>query len=186
MIRRDFLAIAGGGALAVAAPTASGQSPQMGPMEQDAYRPVRLVARPGASPSMTAGKRDAVENRIGCQCGCTLSVYTCRTTDFSCQVSPAMHRDVVALVEGGYSSQEIIDAFAGVYGEKVLLAPPRRGFNLVGYVMPFAVMLGGLVLAASVVRRMRARPAPQNTGPAPSDATPEELARLAAAMRDDS
>jgi len=186
VIRRDFLAITGGGTLAIAAATASGQSPQMGPMEQDAYRPVRLPARPGARPAMNAEERNALENRIGCQCGCTLSVYICRTTDFSCDVSPAMHRDVVALVEGGHSAQEIIDAFSGVYGERVLLAPPRRGFNLVGYVLPFAVMLGGLVLVASVVRRMSAKPSAAAGGTTPSDATPEELARLAAAMRDDS
>lgn len=134
---------------------------------------------------MTAEERDALENRIGCQCSCTLSVYICRTTDFTCPVSPAMHRDVIALVEGGYRAQEIIDAFSGVYGEKVLLAPPRRGFNVVGYVLPFAVMLGGLVLVATVVRRMRARGAALAAPPAPSDATPEELARIAAAMRDD-
>ena len=58
-------------------------------------------------------QRDALEHRIHCQCGCTLDVFTCRTTDFSCQVSPAMHRDVMALVDGGYSAQEIIDAFVG-------------------------------------------------------------------------
>jgi cytochrome c-type biogenesis protein CcmH len=185
VIRREFLGLAAGSSFGIAA-RASGQSPQMGPMEQDAYRPVRLAAKPGARPSMTPEERDAFETRIGCRCGCTLSVYICRTTDFSCQVSPAMHRDVIALIEGGHSAQEIIDAFTGVYGEKVLLAPPRRGFNLVGYVLPFAVMLGGLVLVASVVRRMRARPAVASTGPAPADATPEELDRIAAAMRDDS
>lgn len=134
---------------------------------------------------MTRDERDALENRIGCQCSCTLSVYICRTTDFSCPVSPGMHRDVVALIDGGYSAPEIIDAFVGVYGEKVLLAPPRRGFNVLGYVLPFAVMLGGLVLVASVVRRMRAR-APATAGPvSANDATPEEIARLNAAMRED-
>ena len=29
-----------------------------------------------------------------------------------------MHRDVIALVEGGYSAQEIIDAFVETYGER--------------------------------------------------------------------
>lgn len=186
MKRREFFAIAGGGTFAaMASSPASAQSPQMAPMEEDRYRPVRLRARAGAKVSMTAADRDALETRIGCQCSCTLSIYICRTTDFSCRVSPAMHRDVVALVEGGYSAQEIIDAFSGVYGERVLLAPPRRGFNIVGYVLPFAVMLGGLVLVGTVVKRMRARGATVTGAAAPSDATPEELARIAAAMRDD-
>ena len=88
-------------------------------------------------------ERDAVEHRMRCQCGCTLDVYTCRTTDFSCQVSPSMHRDVMGLVAGGYTAQEILDAFVGVYGERVLMAPPAAGFNLVGWVAPFAVLGGG-------------------------------------------
>ena len=37
-----------------------------------------------------------------------------------------------ALVQGGYSAQEIIDAFVDTYGERVLMAPRKSGFNLVG------------------------------------------------------
>ena len=43
-----------------------------------------------------------------------------------------MHRDVVALVNGGYTAQEIIDAFVGVYGERVRMAPKKSGFNAAG------------------------------------------------------
>ena len=49
-------------------------------MEQDAYRPVKLAAKPGAAASMTDAKRDDLEHQIKCQCGCPLDVYTCRTT----------------------------------------------------------------------------------------------------------
>ena len=37
---------------------------------------------------MNQAKRDELEHQIHCQCGCNLDVYTCRTTDFSCEVSP--------------------------------------------------------------------------------------------------
>src|SRR4051794_6291308 len=60
-------------------------------MNQGAARTVTRPPKPGARPSMNADERDALEHQIRCQCGCTLDVYTCRTTDFSCQVSPAMH-----------------------------------------------------------------------------------------------
>ena len=78
---------------------------------------------------LTPTQRDDLEHHIRCQCGCTLDVYTCRTTDFSCQVSPAMHRDVMALVEGGYWAQEIIDAFVETYGERALMAPNKVGLQ---------------------------------------------------------
>lgn len=156
-------------------------------MNQGAARTVTLPPKPGATASMTPDERDALEHRIRCQCGCTLDVYTCRTTDFSCQVSPAMHRDVMALVEGGYSAQEIINAFVNVYGERVLMAPKKTGFNLVGWWMPsFALVVGGIAIAF-FIRRWGARHA--IAGPASSaapldvDATPDELARLEAAVR---
>ncbi|HEU4996107.1 MAG TPA: cytochrome c-type biogenesis protein CcmH, partial [Gemmatimonadaceae bacterium] len=115
-------------------------------MDPTAARSVRLAPKPGASPSMTPDERDALEHRIRCQCGCTLDVFTCRTTDFSCQVSPAMHRDVLALVEGGHSAQEILDAFVNVYGERALMAPTKTGFNLVGYILPGAAIAAGAIL----------------------------------------
>jgi cytochrome c-type biogenesis protein CcmH len=139
---------------------------------------------------LTAADRDTVEHRIRCQCGCTLDVYTCRTTDFSCQVSPSMHRDVIALAAGGYSAQEILDAFVGVYGERVLMAPPAEGFNLFGWVAPFVALGAGAVTVIALLRSWRrpARPAgPMRPIPSPAstDATPEELARLDALVRDD-
>jgi len=66
-----------------------------GPMADanDVYRPVTLPTKPGARASMTDAQRDDLEHQIHCQCGCNLDVYTCRTTDFSCSVSPAMHAE---------------------------------------------------------------------------------------------
>jgi cytochrome c-type biogenesis protein CcmH len=89
-------------------------SQQQMPGMNGSIRPVRLPPKPDAKPVLTQDQRDALEHRIHCQCGgCTLDVYTCRTTDFTCQISPAMHRDVLALVDGGNGAQEINDAFVG-------------------------------------------------------------------------
>jgi cytochrome c-type biogenesis protein CcmH len=158
-----------------------------GPMQQDAYRPVQLPAIAGAGPSMTDEKRDALEHQIKCQCGCTLDVYTCRTTDFSCSVSPAMHNDVMTLVQGGHNAAQILAAFQSVYGEQILMAPLRSGFNLVGYLLPSAVLVTGGVMVAALIRKWGARERlVLKPAGAPADATPEELAALNAAVRDDS
>ena len=158
-------------------------------MDQSAARTVRLPAKPGAMPSMTPDERDALEHRIRCQCGCTLDVFTCRTTDFACQVSPAMHRDVLSLVEGGYGAEEILDAFVNTYGERALMAPTRKGFNIVGYILPGTLIAAGAVFLAVMLRRWR-QPGSGALKPAgasrPLDASPDELARLEAAIRDDS
>src|SRR5205814_4537792 len=78
----------------------------------------------------------ASEKQLHCTCGCNLDVYTCRTTDFNCTVSPALHRQVLARYEAGQSAQQILDAFVAEHGEAPLMSPPRRGFNLVGYFLP--------------------------------------------------
>lgn len=158
-----------------------------GPMEQGAYRPVKLAAIPGASPSMSDEKRDELEHQIKCQCGCVLDVYTCRTTDFSCGVSPAMHQDVMTLVEGGHNGAQILAAFQGVYGEQILMAPLRRGFNLVGYTLPFAALVAAGIAVAGLIRRWGSAEK-QTLKPAMAavNATPSELEALDAAVRDDS
>src|SRR5262245_21675072 len=78
----------------------------------------------------------AIEKRLRCSCGCGLDIYTCRTTDFTCTYSPALHKEVVQLAEQGKSDQQIIDAFVAEYGQAALMSPPRRGFNLAGYFVP--------------------------------------------------
>lgn len=156
-------------------------------MDQAAARSVRLPPKPGATASMTPADRDALEHRIRCQCGCTLDVFTCRTTDFSCQVSPAMHRDIMSLVEGGYDANEILGAFVNVYGDQALMSPPREGFNIVGYVLPAVAIAIGAVVLAVVLRRWKRESVTVAAGPAPEiGATPEELRKLDAAIRDDS
>jgi cytochrome c-type biogenesis protein CcmH len=157
------------------------------PMEQGAYRPVNLAAKAGARPSMTDVERDDLEHHIKCQCGCVLDIFTCRTTDFSCGVSPAMHGDVVRLVAGGYNATEILGAFQSVYGERVLMAPLKQGFNWLGYIMPFAALITAGVVVAGLIRKWGARAAaePRVAAVTPVDATPEEMDALKAALRDD-
>ena len=158
---------------------------------------------------MSDEDRDALERQVRCQCGCTLDVYICRTTDFSCQVSPAMHRDIISLVEGGYEAKEIIDAFVTTYGEKALMPvtvlcaavaaglpccraskkPKREGFNLAGYIVPFAALALGSVALTIFLRRMQNRAAqPRETvasAPRPTSGTSDEMAKLQAAIRRD-
>jgi cytochrome c-type biogenesis protein CcmH len=155
-------------------------------MDQGAARPVRLPPKANAVKQLTNTQRDALEHQLHCQCGCTLDVFTCRTTDFSCQVSPAMHRDVMALVDGGYSAQEIIDAFVSTYGERVLMAPPRSGFNMLAWVSPgIAVLVAAAFILAFLRRSQSPKTAPLGPAAKGVDATDDELARLEAAIRRD-
>jgi cytochrome c-type biogenesis protein CcmH len=189
--RREFLAAAAG-AMSVALMNPRRAVAQKvtqtfsGPMEQDAYLPVKLPAKAGVA-SMSDAQRDDLEHQIKCQCGCPLDVYTCRTTDFSCSVSPAMHADVMGLVDGGYAAKEILAAFQKVYGERVLMSPVKKGFNWLGYVTPSIALGAGAIVVFALIRRWGERAA-QRPVPAAvaADATPAELEAINAALKDDS
>ncbi len=160
--RRGFLAR---GAVSLAAaslaarPTAAQtptQSPGGAAPAADPLREQDIVGR--LRDSITALDNDpvivALERRLRCTCGCTLDVYTCRTTDFTCTYSPAMHREVLDLHKAGKTPDEIVQVFVAREGEQILMAPPAEGFNLAGYLVPGLVMVAGVLgLAAWITRR---------------------------------
>ena len=131
-----------------------------------------------------------IERRLGCACGCTLDVYTCRTTDFSCTYSPAMHAKVVEQRQAGRTPEEITQWFLEqpdtVFGHKVLLmAPEPRGFNLMGYIVPgLTVAAFGLALAAWLMRKKTVVAAPVSEIPTPGAPDSEQMARLQHALDD--
>ncbi len=200
--RRDFLRA--GGALAASVllvprlraqeqPAAQAQGAANIEMPTTAYKPVSLPKKIGAKPLVAQLQRDELERGLKCACPCKLDVFTCRTTDFQCGISPAMHSDVVRLIEGGYSADEIIAAFTTVYGERVLMAPVKEGFNIAGYVVPFITLGIGATMLVALLRRWKretdaATPAVASKSVLPIDggapaATDEELRRLEAAVR---
>src|SRR5205823_9698954 len=164
--RREFLALGAGSFLGVVA----------------SWRPATLQgpdSLPGTGPSgklwdpsragrpfepVRAADNDAaiqaIEKQLHCTCGCNLDVYTCRTTDFTCGTSPAMHRRVVALAEQRKSAQQILDAFVQQSGVAILMAPPRRGFNLAGYFVPSLLILAAGIALTMVLRRWSRAAAP--------------------------
>ena len=133
---------------------------------------------------VTAADNDAViqaiEKQIHCTCGCNQDVYTCRTTDFACTTSPAMHRRVVALAEAGKTGPQILDAFVRENGIAILMAPPKRGLNHIGYLVPPLVFIVAAGILALVLRRWTRTAAPDAVSARPLAAagTPAELERL--------
>ncbi len=141
-----------------------------------------------------------LEKRLRCGCGCTLDVYTCRTTDFTCTYSPELHREVIALWDDGKSADEIVDAFVAKYGEEALMAPEPEGFNLAGYLVPGVVVTGlGATLLWVLSRRGRlagaagtaagaGAPSAASAVPTPSAApalTDDDLALVQKALAED-
>jgi cytochrome c-type biogenesis protein CcmH len=123
-----------------------------------------------------------IEEKLRCTCGCNLNVYVCRTTDFTCATSPAMHRTVLARLDSGMTAEQVIAQFEKQYGQVVLMAPPRRGFNWTAYVTPFVGLGVGIGIVTGLMRRWirsRQKDVAAAGGAAPvAAASPEELERL--------
>jgi cytochrome c-type biogenesis protein CcmH len=196
--RRAFFvratAVMGGIALLTARAEAQ-QAPGGEAMTSDSYKPVVRPPKPNATPTMDAKQVEAFERELACPCPCTLDIYTCRTTDFSCGISPAVHGDIQRLVDGGYTGAEIMEALTGTYGDFILNAPRKEGFSLVAWFAPFAAVAFGAVGIGVMLRSWRvnakeaaaARPVRERVldADATAGATPEEIARLEAALRED-
>ena len=105
-------------------------------------------------------------------------------TDFSSPYSPKLHREGLALRNEGMSAQQVIDAFVDKYGEKALMAPKPKGFNLAGYLVPgAAIAAAGAALAFVIGRRRTVAAVPAGSATeTPIDASPEELERLRRAL----
>lgn len=181
--RREFLAGSVGVLLSAhpsIRPSAQDTLPEAGPSGK-LWDPGR-AGRP-AEPT-TAADNDAaiqaIEKRLKCTCGCGLDIYTCRTTDFSCPVSPGLHRKVVALAQAGMTGEQIIADFVRENGIQMLMAPPARGFNLTAYFLPGSAILGVGVALLFVIRRWarRVRPATGTVVAGPPTATASELEQL--------
>jgi cytochrome c-type biogenesis protein CcmH len=162
-------------------------------MTADSYKPVVRPAKPNAVKQMDEKQLEAFERNLACPCPCTLDIYTCRTTDFNCGISPAVHGDIQRLVDGGYSGDEIMAAMTQMYGDFILMQPRKQGFNLLAWFAPFAAIALGAVAIGALLRgwRRNADVAAANRAGAPAtldaalDATPDELARLQAAVREE-
>ncbi len=88
----------------------------------------------------SATVRDIAKQLI-CQCGCTMILSNC--THDECMVRDTMNTLIEQKLAQGQSEEQIIQFFVAQYGEQVLASPPKRGFNLTAWILPFAAILGG-------------------------------------------
>jgi cytochrome c-type biogenesis protein CcmH/NrfF len=102
----------------------------------------------------------ALSKRVLCMCGgCEDSAGLCNhpggTFSGPCETARGMQKDLDAHVTRAESDDQILQAMVEQYGPTVLVEPPKKGFDLLAWIMPIAVPLIALVLVWEVVRRWR-------------------------------
>ncbi len=88
--------------------------------------------------------------------------------------------ELASLLSRGLSLSQVRKAMVAQYGEDVLTRPPAHGLNLTVYILPPAVLVGGLLLLVYMLPKWRAR-ARRNAGqeaPRADALEPEDADRL--------
>ncbi len=83
-----------------------------------------------------------------CNCGCQKMLDVC---DMTCG---AQLRGLIGeKIAAGWDKPKIMSYLVTQYGEKVLAAPTKKGFNLTAWIMPFVALLLGAFFVYMVVAR---------------------------------
>ena len=95
--------------------------------------------------------QSAVENQLTCQCGCGLTVHSCN--HLQCSFAIPVREDIAASLAKDEAGEAIVARYAKEYGEKVLSAPVREGFNLLAWYGPYIALFGAGFIVVMVIRR---------------------------------
>ena len=147
-----LLALAALAALLVAAPPARAAGP--------AGSPAPVTAPAGAKTPVSEDTVHDVASQLRCVVCQSLSV-----ADSPSETAHEMKDIIRERLAAGESPEQVRAYFVEKYGNWILLSPPRQGFNLLVWVVPFAGLGLGLVLVLLVVRRWSRRPAPAQAPP---------------------
>jgi cytochrome c-type biogenesis protein CcmH len=117
---------------------------------------VMAVAFIGADTDARFGK---LGHQLMCMCGCNQILLECNHV--GCAYSDRMRNELTAGLERGDSDSLVLQSFVQKYGNTVLAAPTQSGFNIVAWIVPFAVFLLATAIAVWLVRTWKSRPMAQ-------------------------
>lgn len=121
------------------------------------------LAQTGGGPLTNPDVRRVGET-LRCMCGCSYTVTSCNM--LNCSGAEPARAKLLELVQKGLSDDAIREEFVKQYGRVVLTKPPSDGFNLVGWIMPFAAAGAGLALVFWLISHLyRRAPAVAGAGP---------------------
>jgi cytochrome c-type biogenesis protein CcmH len=132
-----------------------------------------LIAAPAQ-----AGMFD-VADKIMCQCGCGAVLSECPHQDCGWGIPEKTY--IEEQLQAGKSEAQMVQYYVQKYGEKILAAPPKTGFNMTAWVIPFAGLIMGGAALYFMVRMWAQRRAVEDLAERLEPATaalPEEKVRL--------
>jgi cytochrome c-type biogenesis protein CcmH len=136
-----------------------------------------LVAVPAAVAATPQFSQDEIETEVMCPvCGTRL--------DLSHSPAANQIRDFIDQKRtAGWTKQQVKDALVAQFGQRILATTPTSGSGLFAWLVPLAVGVGGIALAAGLVLAWRRRPR-NEAAPAATTLDDESRRRVDDALRD--
>ncbi|MCZ7665028.1 MAG: cytochrome c-type biogenesis protein CcmH [Thermoleophilia bacterium] len=129
--------------------------------------------------AMAAPPVSSVADKITCLCGCNSVLSQCPHEE--CGWGVPAKQFIGEQLDKGKTPEELIQYYVTQYGEQVLAAPTKTGFNLAAWVTPFVALIVGAVAIYYLARVWVVRQkdgADHDIAPAPvRTEAPEEYAR---------
>ena len=128
-----------------------------------------LIVLAGPATVWAASQLADLENALMCKCDdkCGKVLINC-----TCDTSKETRRTLTGKLESGLTVDQIVQQYVDKYGETVLSAPTKSGFNLSAWIMPFAALaIGGFGVHKVIQSWTRSAQTKQD-----SDASGEESA----------
>ncbi len=99
-----------------------------------------LFVLAGPATVWAASQMADLENALMCKCDdkCGKVLINC-----TCDTSKETRRTLMSKLESGLTVDQIIKQYVDKYGETVLSAPTKSGFNLTAWILPFAALVAG-------------------------------------------
>ena len=109
-----------------------------------------LIAAAMASKAQATPPVSSVSGKIICQCGCGSVLSECPHQE--CGWGVPANQFIQEQLAKGRPPAELVQYYVSQYGEVVLAAPTKTGFNITAWVTPFLVLVIGAAAIYYLVR----------------------------------
>ncbi|MDQ7066364.1 MAG: cytochrome c-type biogenesis protein CcmH [candidate division KSB1 bacterium] len=107
-----------------------------------------------------------IKTSLICQCGCAMTVEACQGA-MACNPADQLTAEAQQLIDQGLDKKAILAVFVNKYGEQILSAPAKKGFNLTAWITPFfAILISGFSIV-KIVQKWSHRQAKSSGGRKP-------------------
>jgi cytochrome c-type biogenesis protein CcmH/NrfF len=89
-------------------------------------------------------RMEDIAGKLACYCGTCPHLVVTRC---GCSVADQIMTEIQTMIDAGQSEDQIVQSYVAKYGQTVLAAPTKSGFNLSAWAIPFiAFFIGGAIL----------------------------------------